>query len=149
MHIRTSFDPQLRRRRKFWGRGPWQREPDTCEFWHAGFRCFVGRARLGHLCGYVFVKKTHPWHSHTPDAYVHCGITFAGPVWTPVQRRGYAIGFDCAHWGDYIPETVAMLRLLGRRRLRTIDPRDGVYRTMQWVIRETQYLAEQAREASV
>jgi hypothetical protein len=46
-----------------WGKGPWQHEPDTALWVHAGLHCFIYRHTLvtGSLNGYVAVSPEHPW----------------------------------------------------------------------------------------
>lgn len=150
MFLRTFYVPQYKRERKLWGPGPWEREPDVAQFWHAGIRCEVGRARLGHWCGYVIVKEEHPWHgqANAADIDVHGGVTYARPDADGTWR----MGFDCGHFGDLMPFGQNHIPLLGRgfsRRMRRMSSRwGGTYRTMAWVIDETRRLAEQAREAS-
>lgn len=46
-----------------YGRGPWNDEPDTEDFEHAGLTCRIVRTKsTGALCGYVRVPQSHPLH---------------------------------------------------------------------------------------
>lgn len=47
-----------------WGRGTWQDEPDKRQWQDeaTGLPCLIVRSPLGHLCGYVGVSASHPWH---------------------------------------------------------------------------------------
>lgn len=153
MHVRTSFFPEYRRARQLWGRGPWRGEPDLAEFWHAGFRCETARSRMGTLCGYVLIPEGHPWHG-LGRGQVPCDVHGDTTYCQATPDGAWRVGFDCGHFNDLIPMDADLYgHLIGggmRRRLRRSRAFGrGVYRTMQWTIRETQRLAEQAREASV
>ena len=124
----------------------WLDEPHKEEFEHAGLKCLILRHHeLGHLCGYVAAPKGHPCYGkdydHIPydDLFpveVHGGLTFSkegdGDTWP----KGYWwFGFDCAHWGDLVPQIV---ELLDR------EPNEfETYRNFQYLRRETEGLAEQ------
>lgn len=48
-----------------WGSGPWTDEPDELDWTDpaTGYQCAIRRTpELGHLCGYVGVPESHPWH---------------------------------------------------------------------------------------
>lgn len=91
---------------------------------------------LGHLCGYVVIPKDHPLHGvHYDDIHLeaHGGLTFSAPL---LAFGGeYAIGFDCAHWGDRIPFTASC------------SPVDE-YRDMEYVENEVRRLMQQVAEYS-
>jgi hypothetical protein len=144
-----------------WGPGPWQAEPDRVEFEHLGLPCLIVRhERAGHLCGYVAVPPGHPWHGKNdstvydlpddkrPDA--HGGITYAsacaGHV-CHVPKPGepddvWWIGFDAAHAGDVSPGYEWALSRVG-----VPTGWGGVhdYRTVDYMRRQCERLAEQAR----
>jgi hypothetical protein len=106
------------------------------------------RGPTGALCGYVGVPPGHPWHGRDYDevpARAHGGLTYAAAC----QEDGHIchvplpgespdvwwLGFDCAHAGDNTPSTSERLRQYGE------------YRTIEYVRREVEELAQQAREA--
>jgi hypothetical protein len=88
-----------------WGPGPWQDEPDTLMWMDRGYACEIMRSgSIGHLCGYVTVPITHPWHgvfyddAPVANITVHGGITYA-----EADDKGWKVGFDCAHLYDLLP----------------------------------------------
>lgn len=97
-----------------WGPGPWQNEPDKAVWVDeaTGLDCMIVRNRLGALCGYVGVAKSHPfsgvdyaeclddgrgceefWQHRTPsrDLDVHGGLTYAGACFPDERGPGYGI----------------------------------------------------------
>lgn len=103
---------------KFMGYGDWIDEPDAVEFEYKGLKCLVARVVKrepcheeayfgGHLCGYVFLPKSHPLYGK-PASEVElscwCGITY-----TEETPEGWMVGFDCGHSTDLVP-TMAELR---------------------------------------
>lgn len=148
-----------------WGPGPWQSEPDRVEFEHAGFPCLIVRHEsAGHLCGYVAVPPGHLWHGFDfsgwsdgkrpePEPEAHGGITYAnachGRV-CHVPKPGepddvWWLGFDAAHAGDLSPGDGWSTRHIG-----TATGWVGVndYRTVEYMRRQCEQLAEQAKAAS-
>jgi hypothetical protein len=130
--------------RSGWPAGPWDDEPDRVEFEHAGLPCLLNRGGGGAWCGYAAVPPGHPLHGQdyeVPEVEVHGGLTYAascGGAICHVPEPGepddvWWFGFDCAHAWDVLPGT---LRYGGRLP-------DSVYRTMDYVRRETERLAEQ------
>lgn len=137
--------------------GPWHAEPDHVDFEHDGFSCILHRGPAGAWCGYVAVPPGHPWHGRDfnwttgVDADVHGGITYAAKCQGDichVAKPGepddvWWLGFDCNHHGDMDLQKVTEY---GRA-----DHFDGYfwlqYRTVEYARRETQRLAEQAKEA--
>jgi len=136
--------------RSKWPQGPWSEEPDR-ESWvdeTTGFQCLIQRhPEMGHLCGYIAVDATHPWHDKHYEcihADVHGDLTYAGHkrLDNPESELWY-IGFDCAHAGDVVPNLLAsypqwMLHL-----------RDEEYRDWAYVRLEVLSLARQAKDALV
>ena len=97
----------------YWDDGEWVNEPDFIEFEYEGFDCQVLRTFAfehtgdmfgGHLCGYVCIPESHPYHGinffdlKAPDIEVHYGITY-----NQIRDEKYWIGFDCAHSSDITP----------------------------------------------
>jgi len=96
-----------------WGNGEWQNEPDTFEFEYRGIKCEGLRNMLGAWCGYLILDRNNPLHkTYAPeneefmniDLECHGGVTYAGYDKT---KDIYRIGFDCSHYGDYLPTTAA------------------------------------------
>jgi hypothetical protein len=133
--------------RSNWPSGPWDGEPDRVEFRAHGFPCLIQRnGGMGNLCGYVGVPPGHPWREGgDPDDMmtVHGGITYTSKcsgVICHVPEPGESddvvwFGFDCAHGGDVIPAYEV-----------TVLPGDE-YRTIEYVRRECERLAAQAKAA--
>jgi hypothetical protein len=122
--------------------GPWNDEADHKRWYHMGILCEISRPvpELGHWCGYVLLPEDHPWHGKCYDDidvdYVHGGLTYVGTA--NDEELGnlnlWRIGFDCAHAGDLVPGSKSSY--------------DGdVYRTQDYVTRETEKLAELAHQA--
>ena len=110
---------------------PWVKEPNYLAFEHEGYHCKIQRQEAGILCGYVRLDPKHPYYNIKPDALslaeldVHGGITYC-----QMCEDGFWLGFDCAHYGDLIP-------LLYHRG------ETGVYRDMDYVIKQLKSLVEQ------
>ncbi len=124
----------------------WMDEPNREEFEHAGYKCLILRhTELLHLCGYVAVPKGHPCygkdHERLPyrdllEVSVHGGLTFSGEGDGEHRPAGvWWFGFDCAHWGDLVPQ---IIELLDR------EPNEfEAYKNFQYVRQETKGLAGQ------
>lgn len=115
--------------------GPWTNEPDH-EQWtdpETGLPCLIRRAPAGHLCGYVAVPESHPWHGATiwdVDADVHGGISWSGRGTANIGWRGdgdparhWWVGFDAGHLGDLVPGLLA----------RELGLSSDVYRDMRFM----------------
>lgn len=127
-----------------------------------GIACSIWKHDMGHLCGYIGLPPSHPWHGKEYDdieADVHGGLTFAesetecrrplhpidwekGPEWELVEKPTpyphdtglglWWIGFDCAHLRDLVPG------------LSVHDLRD-TYKDEAYVRKEIEGLVRQAR----
>lgn len=90
----------------------WKKEPDEYEFKHLGVKCLVVRNEsMGHLCGYICVGRSHPvygidYDQLSPYFSPHGGLTYAGHL--RGDQSEWVIGFDCAHYGDLIPNMASM-----------------------------------------
>jgi hypothetical protein len=117
----------------------WESEPDFIAFEAFGFKCEVKRHHdMGHLCGYVCLPEGYSLSGKSYDeidATVHGGLTY---------NNNGKIGFDCSHFGDYMPGLVKILSDMGRP-IKFYESED--YRDMGYVIRETYKLARQLSEA--
>lgn len=112
-----EFHEYCEERKKGFPDGPWNNEPNKVYFKEYGFDCMVKRqGNLGFLCGYVGVTKEHPLFNvhYSNDEYIevhshaHGGITFSelcvDNICHPGKNKVFWIGFDCGHFGDYIPK---------------------------------------------
>ena len=133
-------------KRKDWGSGPWDGEPDRLEFDHAGFPCLLQRAASGAWCGYVAVPPGHPlhglhWGDDAVNVTVHGGLTYAGACSghiCHVAKPGepddvWWFGFDCSHCTDYSPGYSWRFQRIASE----------IYRTVSYARSQTKSLAEQ------
>jgi len=119
---------------------------------HRDLTCIISRYRpLGHLCGYVGVDKNSVFYKQDcfrnydlfRNIEVHGGLTFSdffepdNEFCAIVPPDLWFIGFDCAHYGDY-----SCGLSLGIE-----EPR--AYRDIEYVIAETESLAEQLAEFEI
>lgn len=138
-----------------WPDGPWKTEPDRIQ-WRdeaTGLPCLIIRNSFGVLCGYVGVSKNHPLFEKEyddADVEVHGGLTFSGHcspnkegvchiVEDGEDDNVWWLGFDCAHYMDYVPGMPAILWLVGRRA----GLGNSEYRDIPYVKAECQSLAQQ------
>lgn len=158
----AMFDEHGRMRKEFWGEGPWQSEPDRLE-WHAhGFPCLAVRGPVGAWCGYVGLPRRHPLYGRDYDLAeehgisAHGGITFGGFCGGAIchndPERVYWIGFDCAHYQDLSPALRATMRHIAPELTKLHEKLEldrvfgtEVYRTLEFVRRETEELARQLK----
>ncbi len=140
---------------------PWETEPDRVEFKYKGFDCLiqrVDRKYSGHLCGYVAVKKDHPWFGkgysdEGVDVDVHGGLTYSHSCQGLVCHKNdedeqpvWWFGFDCAHYDDLRPTNDLFSESMG---LPAFEYDAGVrsYKTIDFVTREIKHLARQLKSA--
>lgn len=129
--------------------GPWQDEPDEVVWFHEGLPCFITRNGFGNWRGYVGVDESHPYYGHDDETEielnVHGGVTFAsrcdfrGAYFaSELNEHGdlFWIGFDCQHYNDLSP-------------LWSEHPANpnAVYRDLEYVVAETNRLAEQLSQS--
>lgn len=149
-----------------WAPGPWDGEPDRVDFRAHGFPCFVSRhLHFGNLCGYVAVPPDHPLHGvhyGDVDLSAHGGITYSNKCQghiCHVPEPGepddvWWFGFDCGHTFDLHPGRDAKLRSLGAEFPSLPSPSSILvkelfqdrYRTLEYVLKETEALAQQLAE---
>lgn len=105
--------------------------------------CLIVRNHSGAWCGYVGVPPGHRYHGASYDdvpANCHGGLTFANHAYcnedgTCIGQVSegpdptWWLGFDCSHCFDSCPAYDTMS--------------GGIYRDMQYVIREVEELAKQ------
>ncbi|MEM5852903.1 MAG: hypothetical protein QW228_00830 [Candidatus Aenigmatarchaeota archaeon] len=107
---------------------------------HEGLQCLALRHPIfGHWCGYVGIDKNHPLFGkeyncgEMREIDVHGGITFAGKFdMIRLEKELWWIGFDCAHYDDYVPFVDCDLNFK--------DPSN--YVTLDRVVEETNKLAK-------
>lgn len=115
----------------------WEQEPNHKEFQYKGYDCEIKRIpNMGHLCGYVIVSINNKLFGEDDGADslcmnldVHGGITYGAPE--PDGR--WKIGFDCAHLGDYQPNTDYHFE-------------GDTYKDMEFVTHQIKELVEQVAE---
>jgi hypothetical protein len=101
---------------------------------YKGLKCAVIFVRQSHRCGYVGLKKDHPYYGKDYDEIdvdVHGGLTF-GDFGDDkfLDKDLYWLGFDCAHLGD---------KTLGSS---FADDNERFW-TLEEVVKETEKLADQ------
>lgn len=159
MTFMQEYKKEIAAAKKTWPKGPWKCEPDIVCWVYKGLPCQVLRNdTTGTLCGYVGVLPGHRFYKlkAEEDAFqVHGGITFSGHragLWSRPKHGPRALlasieliedkimwfGFDTAHSFDLSP---GLLRF-GPRRARAFY-RNGKYRTIAYVRKETNRLADQ------
>lgn len=76
---------------------------------YRGYTCFIVYF-MGHFCAYVVIPKKSKFHGETNwekiPLEVHGGVTFTDKH--PMVRNQWCVGWDYAHFGDYIslPEEI-------------------------------------------
>lgn len=130
-------------------------EPDADSgSWHFYQWRLLRMKNSGAWCGYVLIPEGHPWHGldtwALADVSIHGGVTFAGhhPAFD-----SYAVGFDCCHSGDILPNASPDANLLNAMTVFT-DLAQGVelgsgstYKTIAYARDEVKLLCEQAGAA--
>lgn len=119
-----------------------ENEGDEKSFRYSGYKCYIRRQPIfRHLCGYIRLEESHPLHGMGYDEIeelfewelpTHGGLTFAGHL---VDKRGYWIGFDCAHSDDLTPFQVARQQyLMGYEEYRTVEyVEEAIQRTIDYI----------------
>jgi hypothetical protein len=159
-NIREMKNPEIKK--KEWGSGPWQDEPDKIHWIDPATDLDVLMVRhqeMGHWCGYVGVPEGHPAFGKDyddVDVDVHGGLTFADECnenadnpasavcHVPFEGRPdhvWWLGFDCAHAYDRSPGMSSHLGALGLADL----PYQGDYRDRAYVENEIRDLAKQLK----
>jgi hypothetical protein len=150
-----------------WGEGPWLAEPDKVQWTDeaTGLVCLAKRnPRMGMWCGYVGVAEGHRFYGVRYDAVdvdVHGGLTYADfcEEDTPEESsichapapgepdRLWWLGFDCGHYFDLMPGTVAALRADASAVVEDLMDLGSTYRTLDFVRDECRSLAAQLAAA--
>lgn len=102
-----------------------KREGNRKDFTYCNYQCLILRNRpLENLCGYIALPPEHHLFGQHYDTIesiydyelpAHGGLTFSGEF-----ENQYWIGFDCAHAGDWIPNS-------------PINDEDDTYKDMDFV----------------
>lgn len=142
----------------YFGKGPWDKEPDLENFTHKGIECFIKRIIFpehkkgdtidykdfklfgGFWCGYVMIPESTEMDVDALE--VHYGITF-----DTILNKVRILGFDCAHMFDVIP-SIEYIKKNSKLQFSFPYHPDFVpeYRTYECVKEETKSLAEQVAE---
>lgn len=144
---------------------PWELEPDHVSLMNSdGYHMLINRNWSKALCGYVGVPETHPYYGITDifdkrlsSLQVHGGVTYSRPgsehnLESDNEDLWY-IGFDCAHFMDYVPGLVEVLNQIrgedGIQEMFDSAFFDNIsqYRDMEYVTNEVQGLYEQLQAA--
>lgn len=142
-----------------WPRGEWDAEPDRIQWEHRGMVCLMVRSSLGNWCGYAAVPPGHPMFEKEYNDVdydllpsVHGGLTYSDhcqghichvpPPGSP--DNVWWLGFDCAHFQDYVPGMDRLeLRSIGCALMyRDLQAGRVVYRSRAYVQMETERLAQ-------
>ena len=95
--------------RKQWPAGPWDDEPDSFAFEHAGFKCKGERNNHGVWCGYVLVPNDHPIR-YAGEGELDALECHGGVTWSRDDGDGdFWVGFDCGHAWDFSPGMAAQM----------------------------------------
>jgi hypothetical protein len=155
-----------------WLPGPWVDEPDIVFWMDEGSRlpCLILRnPETGSLCGYVGVPPGHPaWGMHyddLPQVEVHGGLTYGG-IWSELNDRArrigmppeegsfadhwtlnfaghWALGYDCAHYGDKFGFKPPPTRAPSKLGASTTTLGNGEYRDAAYCMNQCERLASQ------
>lgn len=136
--------------------GEWIDEPDFVEFYYRNYKCFILRnKKLGFLCGYIVIKKNHPWFGKDDqdiECKVYNGLTYSSQLEKdPVVGSGFFIGFDCGDFYDFIP-AIDFSNEFKLRTLNEIGELSGsdiiTYKNIDFVKKELKNLVDQAIETN-
>ncbi len=115
------------------------------------YECVIHRNdNTGAWCGYVILPKSNPFYDldhlnkDLSMINVHGGLTYS--------NADGVFGFDCSHYGDYYPKSLPSMFAnfitdIADAHERVVDKafqeKPRVYRTIEYVINETNSMAEQ------
>lgn len=106
-----------------WGDGPWQSEPDEFSGLYKKHIYYGLRNNQGCWCGYVLISDNNPLLKdcfNDEGSYmdiaidVHQGVTYCNRKRRKDldQKKHIWVGFDCCHYDDHWPSTVARNKYL-------------------------------------
>jgi hypothetical protein len=118
-----------------------QHEPNYETFEYKGYKVVIKRMMHfgGQLNGYVRIPVNHPYYDKdfTSDdlenIQCHGGLTFSGEL---EGETGFFIGFDTAHYQDYMP--FLQMNLSTDRTMN-----DGTYKDITYVRNECKHIVDQ------
>jgi hypothetical protein len=131
-----------------WPDGPWQTEPDSLEFEHAGYACqMVRNPQIGAWWAWVLLDPSHPLDGKgvrelPEELEVHGGVNVAARL----SDGRWMLSFDCAHLFDLCP---AMLAYEIEHDLKPLASVYETYRTFAYAKHNLKRLAEQLREKDI
>ncbi len=114
MEKEESFLVSVECKLRWFGYGEWVEEADKVSFQYKGYECLIQRVFApepmrensvfgGHLCGYVKVPDDHCYcQAERAQMAILChgGLSYSCKN---EFGKGHWIGFDCAHWNDFMP----------------------------------------------
>lgn len=124
-----------------------QHEPNYETFEYKGYKIVIKRMMVmgGQLNGYVRIPKSHKFYGKSysddgvEDIECHGGLTFAGDL---EYDGDFYIGFDTAHYQDYMPFLQMALGKSGGGNPSIIDTNEE-YRDIQYVRNQCKRIVEQ------
>lgn len=96
-------------------------EGNEMSYQYRGYDCLIKRVNheyMGHLAGYIRIPSDHYLHGMSHEEIeekfdyeipAHGGLTYSGSI----NQKGHWIGFDCAHYGDLLPNSPSMFEIPG------------------------------------
>lgn len=116
-------------------------EPNYETFEYRGYKCVIKRMMNmgGHLNGYVRIPKGHRFYDKDYDDIpieCHGGLTFTGDL---EEDGDFYIGFDTAHYMDYMP----FMQMSLSRHLRSSIHEAEHYRDIDYVRNECKEIVDQ------
>jgi hypothetical protein len=120
-----------------------QHEPNYETFEYRGFKVVIKRMMYlgGQLNGYVRIPKAHKFYQKGYDDIpieCHGGLTFAGDL---EEDGDWYIGFDTAHYRDFIP----FMKFALPDPLRNREDFGETYKDIDYVRQECKRIVDQLR----
>ena len=102
--------------------------------------CHIQRNTLGIWCGYVTIPNSFP----IINSHIRCIDCHGGVTYDSLKDNGdLVIGFDCGHYGDYVPKMGDFESNILGEKFKQIYKPEGEYRTKQFAIDEVNLMVEQ------
>jgi hypothetical protein len=161
--MQDRFDKDGLLKKEYWEPGEWHDEPDTFEMTYKGYKCEGRRNAMGSWCGYVLIPFDDPFYTDLDEEHydevpleVHGGVTYGH---NDEDNKWYRVGFDCAHYNDYMPSRKATFDTFGeiypgyKKGMQEIEdkfpgmkdkwPTSGTYRNIAFVKKELRSMVNQ------